>query len=145
VEVTTRYSNPPNRGSDLRKLLTVTPVRQLKTPPECRTKQRQRRLRGEEVDQLTADYLAGIEAGILAERYGIARQTVFDHVRRSGLPRRYPKRGPGEGNRARQMYLSGMSLATIGDHLGVDPGTVRRALTQVGIDIRDPHRRIAPG
>jgi Helix-turn-helix domain len=140
VEVTRRYSNPPCRGADLRRLLTATPVRQPKTPP----KQHQRRLRPNELEQLAADYLAGIEARTLAERYGIARQTVFDHVRRKGLRRRYPRLGPGDVDEARHMYLSGMSLATIGDHLGVDPGTVRRALIPIGVATRDPHGRARP-
>jgi hypothetical protein len=33
---------------------------------------------------------------VLAERFGIARQTVFDHMRRNQVPRRYPRLGPDE-------------------------------------------------
>jgi hypothetical protein len=69
---------------------------------------------------------------------------VFDHVRRKGLPRRIPKLGRGEINYARQMYLSGSSLAIVGDHHGVDPGTIRRALTNGGVAMRDAHKRDRP-
>jgi len=38
-----------------------------------------------------ADYVAGVEVIELARRYGIARQTVPEQMRREGDPRRHPR------------------------------------------------------
>jgi predicted DNA-binding protein (UPF0251 family) len=141
VEVTTRYSNPPGRAFELRKLLTATPVRGSESHAEPSPRQRQRRLRPEELERLTAGYLAGIEVKVLAERFGIARQTVFDLMRRNKVPGRYPRLGPVEIDEARSQYLSGMSLADVGRHLGVDAGTVRQALIRIGVAMRNVHGR----
>jgi uncharacterized protein YjcR len=93
---------------------------------------------------LTADYLAGVKVKVLAERYGITRQTVFDHIRRRGIPRRSPGLGPDEVDEARGLYESGKSLATIGGLLGVNAETVRLTLTKAGVSMRDQHGRNRP-
>jgi hypothetical protein len=51
---------------DLRKLLMTTPVRRSKSLPNVPPRQRQRRLRPDEVKQLKAHYLSGIEVRELA-------------------------------------------------------------------------------
>jgi len=60
VEVIGRYSNPPRRPADLRKLLTATPVRDHEMPETSPTRQHQRRLRPDELARLIADYVAGV-------------------------------------------------------------------------------------
>jgi hypothetical protein len=81
VDLIARYSNPPPTPVDLRKLLTETPdpaADQIQRPP----RQFQRRLRAEDLAQLKADYLTGVPVIDLAKRYGIARQTVIERMRR---------------------------------------------------------------
>ena len=62
------------------------------------------------------------------------------HIRQ-GVARRHPRLGPDEVNEACDLYRSGKSLPDIGAVSSVDPGTVRRALTKVGVPMRDPHGR----
>jgi hypothetical protein len=149
VDLLGRYSNPLDgpiptllfEAADLRALVQVTPVRQGPMIENRQPRQHQRRLRQDELDHLVADYLSGVKVKELAERYGITRQTVLEHRRRQGLPRRHPRLGPLEVNKACDLYRSGKSLADIGVVFSVDPGTVRRALTKVGVPMRDPHGR----
>jgi hypothetical protein len=75
----------------------------------------------------------------LARRYGIARQTVFDQMRREGVPRRHPRLSADDTQKAAEFYRAGDSLATIGGMFGVDPGTVRRALIKLRVPMRDCH------
>jgi IS30 family transposase len=42
---------------------------------------------------------------------------------------------------AAMLYRAGLSLASIGVHLGVDHGTVWRQLRKRGVKIRDTHGR----
>jgi len=139
--VSGRYSNPPLQSVDLgERLLAYLKIRD--TRAEIRpSKQHQRRLRPEDVERLSVDYLAGAKVTDLAQRFGITRQTVLDHVRRLGLPRRHPKLVAEEVAQAAQLYEAGNSLAVVGSALDVDPGTIRRALVGAGVSIRDPHGR----
>jgi len=141
VEVSGRYSNPRPQSVDLgERLLAYPKIRG--TRAEIRpSKQHQRRLRPEEVERLSVDYLAGAKVTDLAQRFGITRQTVLEHVRRLGLPRRHPKLGAKQAALAAHLYEAGNSLAVVGIALEVDPGTIRRALAGAGVSIRDPHGR----
>lgn len=77
----------------------------------------------------------------LSRRYGVARQTVLEHMRRQDIPRRHPRLTPDDITKAAGLYQVGNSFATIGRVLGVDPETVRRALTNLGVPVRDCHGR----
>ena len=144
-----RYSNPLDgpiptlffEAADLQELLHVTPVGRHAVVENRQQRQHQRRLRQDELGHLVAEYLSEVKVKELAERYGITRQTVLERMRRLGVPRRHPRLGPDEVNKACDLYRSGKSLADIGAVFSVDPGTVRRALTKVGVPMRDPHGR----
>ena len=60
-------------------------------------------------------------------------------MRRQRVPRRHPRLAPDDITKAAGLYQSGDSFATIGRMLRVDPGTVRRALTNLGVPVRDCH------
>ena len=141
MKVTTRYSNPPGRAADLRKLLAGTSVRQSKIPETRPLRQYQRRLHPNELRHLVADYVSGVEVMELARRYRIARGTVVEHMRRQGVPRRHPRLSSDDIRRVAGLYQAGDSLSTVGKAFGVDPGTVRRALTELGVPVRDCHGR----
>lgn len=128
------------KAADLRELLHVTPVGRA-VVENHQPRQHQSRLRQRELDHLVADYLSGVKVKELAERYRITRQTVLEHMRRQSVPRRHPRLGPLEVNEACDLYRSGKSLADIGVVFSVDPGTVRRALTKVGVPMREPRGR----
>ena len=139
MEVIGRYSNPLRQPADLRTLLTAAPVRRHEMHETKPPRQHQRRLRPDELGRLVADYVAGVEVIELARRYGIARQTVLEQMRRQGVPRRHPRLSADDAERVADLYRSGDSLATIGGVFDVDPGTVRRALMKLGVPMRDCH------
>ena len=141
MEVIGRYSNPLRTPVDLRKLNASTPPKAREKAETGPVKQRQRRLRSEEVENLKSDYLAGTPVLELTKRYGITRQTVLEHMRRLAVPRRHPKLDPRGVSRAEALYRRGKSLASVGAALEVDPGTVLRALIAAGVPIRDCHGR----
>jgi dsRNA-specific ribonuclease len=92
--------------------------------------QRHHRLRPHELERLTANYQSGLAVNDLAAQYGINRYTVIEHMRRQGVPRRYPRLGEAEVREAISFYYSGDSLAKIGKQMHVDAGTVGRAPAQ---------------
>jgi len=49
----------------------------------------------------------------------------------------YPALLPKAIDEAGQLYRSGQSLATVGEHLGVNASTVRTALLKAGMQMRD--------
>jgi transposase-like protein len=85
---------------------------------------------------LVADYVSGVEVMELARRYGIARQTVLNHARRQGQPKRHPKLSPTAVEKAAGLYEKGWSLAQVGRWFGVNPTTIDRVLRANGTAIR---------
>jgi hypothetical protein len=137
VEVIGRYSNPPGRDTDLGILLTATPVWQRDVRRMGPPKQQQHRLSPLEITQLCVDYRAGTKVRDLMARFGICRDTVFQHLRRHNVSLRFqPRLGLSEIAQAVEAYGDGRSLARIADQLDVSPETVRRALMKTGIPIR---------
>lgn len=69
--------------------------------PAMRTSPRQKqvRLRPDQVDNLVADFVAGGTYAQLAERFGIGETTVWAHLRRRGV-RKNLRRLPGGSNPA---------------------------------------------
>ena len=104
-------------------------------------KQVQRRLDSNKVDQLVADYLAGAKVRDLADLFRISRNTVLEHVSRAGVRKHYPALIPKQVDEAAQLYRSGRSLVSVGEHFGVNVSTVRTALLKVGVEMRDCHGR----
>jgi len=141
VDLVGRYSNPPCTPVDLRELTEMTPDGTLTKATGVAPKQRQHRLRPHELERLTADYRCGAAVNELAARYSINRDTVIDHMRRQGVPRRYPRLGETEVHEAISLFYSGDSLAKIGKQMHVDAGTVGRALHKAGVVLRDCHGR----
>ena len=145
MDLVGRYSNPPHIPGDLRKLTEMTPDGTLTQATGVAPKQRQHRLRPQELEQLTADYRSGVAVNDLATQYDLNRDTVIEHMRRQGVPRRYPRLGETEVREAISLYYSGESLAKIGKQMDVDAGTVGRALHKTGVVLRDCHGRRTPG
>jgi lambda repressor-like predicted transcriptional regulator len=80
----------------------------------------------------------------LADKYGIHRATVSEHLHRQGIPMRRRGLDPDQARLAAHLYQQGQSLARVGDRLAVDPGTVRASLLAQGIATRGPHGRPRP-
>jgi DNA-binding CsgD family transcriptional regulator len=92
-------------------------------------------------EHLIADYQAGATIYDLARRYGIHRHTVGKHLADAGVQARRHGLSTDELATARHLYAQGQSLARIGDQLGYDHGTIRRALLRAGVPMRDTHGR----
>ncbi len=117
VEVIGRYSNPRGRATDLGILLTATPVWQRDVRRMGPPKQQQHRLSPLEITQLCVEYRAGTKVRDLMARFGICRDTVFQHLRRHNVPLRFqPRLGLPEIPQAAEAYGDGRSLARIADH-----------------------------
>lgn len=101
------------------------------------SRQAQRRLKPNEIDELLAAYLAGDLVREIAARHRVSRTTVIGYVTRRGLPRR-SEHGwtTSELSRAAALYADGSSLATVGAHFGIDASTVAKRLRRAGVPIR---------
>jgi len=91
------------------------------------------------VQRLIQLYTQGELIDALAAQFH-SRTTVMKHVERAGVPRRRNLLTQ-RINEARQLYNQGWSLATIGQHLGVNASTVWHALRKAKVPMRDTHGR----
>ena len=89
-------------------------------------------------------YQAGDDMRVVAERWGISRKTVAEHLRREGVTPRRRGLSPDQVQTAIRLYAAGWSLARIGERFGCDHGVVLRALQRVGVPLRDSHGRPRP-
>ena len=77
----------------------------------------------------------------LAHQFGVHPTTVSATLRREGVELRKRGLDAGQIDEAVNLYAAGNSLARIGDHFGVDHGTVWRQLRKRGVKMRDTHGR----
>jgi len=104
------------------------------------SRQVQRRLPPEEIEELVADYLGGATALALAGKHSIHRTTVLALFERHRVSRRGRVLTPDHIERAVTLYASGLSCASVGREFQVNPETVRRALLKAGTAMRRPGR-----
>jgi len=105
-------------------------------PPDQR--QKQVRLRSDQVDELVAAYLAGAPQHELSARFGIHDTTVRAHLRRRGVlkQRPYRKLRGDTLERAVDLYSSGMSLRAVASEVDLSREAVRAGLLGAGISLR---------
>jgi hypothetical protein len=113
--------------------------------PPVANRQQQRRLSAAQAAELVAQYQAGDDMPVLAERWGISRKTVAEHLRRAGVTPRRRGLSPEQVQAAIELYGAGWSLARIGERFGCDHSVVLRALEQAGVPRRDSHGRSRKG
>jgi uncharacterized protein (DUF433 family) len=99
------------------------------------SRQIQRHLAPNEVDNLLRAVSHGDTIDQLATTFGVHRTTVIAHLERQGAPRRS---GIVANNidEAIRLYKEGWSLARVGEHFDVDAETVRRALRTAKVALR---------
>jgi len=95
----------------------------------------------EELEALLGGYERGAPINELADQFAIHRSTVLDHLNRSFARRRYPVLDDKGVEVAKRLYGSGLSLRDVGTALEVHASTVRSALLNAGVQMRDRHRR----
>jgi len=86
------------------------------------------RLTEAQLDRLVEGYLEGKSVYELGRQFGIARQTVSEHLHRRGVPMRM--RGLDDVLRPEitRLHDEGWSLKRLGDRFRVDASTVRNFL-----------------
>lgn len=75
----------------------------------------------------------------IAARHGIHRVTVSEVLDRTGTSKQPRSMNATQISLATRLYESGESLATVGAKLGFNATTVRTALINIGVRMRDPH------
>jgi predicted DNA-binding protein YlxM (UPF0122 family) len=128
----------------LKSLLTATPDEA--TPGVAARKRTERqvpcRLTTTEVEKLVGDYEAGSAVKELAQRFGVSRQTVTNHLKRNGFKPSLRALDDEAIERARIFYERDYrSLENIGKEFGVKAATIHRALRRAGVVFRDTHGR----
>ncbi|MEM7142494.1 MAG: hypothetical protein AAF548_15840 [Actinomycetota bacterium] len=101
-----------------------------------------RRLSGAQVDELVELRCEGWLVNDIATKFGIHRDTVHRHLKRSGLA---AKSGPlitgARLDQVAERYVAGESCAAIATDLDVDPSTITNTLRRAGISLRPRNGR----
>jgi hypothetical protein len=98
-------------------------------------------LHPDEIHALVSARIEGEEIDVLAEQFGIGRNTVMQHLEREGVPgRRWPGRTltPEQLEVAGQLYETGVNLIAVGKQFDVDRRYLRKALPPAGFMLRKP-------
>jgi hypothetical protein len=135
VEVLGRYSNHPDQGERLARLLKTVP-RGSKTVHPRTPRRVLRRLNDSEVDEIATAYQAGATLSQLAAVYKSHTQTISRALERRGVSRRFRLLQGDRLEEAIQLYGQGQSLAKVGARLSVSPDAVADTFRRVGVRVR---------
>ncbi len=80
----------------------------------------------------------------MATKYGIHRGSVSKHLREHGVPPRKVGLDETQVQEAAKLYARGESLAAIGKRMGVDKGTVRQRIVEMGVEMRSQYEHLLP-
>jgi DNA-binding CsgD family transcriptional regulator len=101
----------------------------------------QRKLTKSQTERLVARYHEGATVYQLADEFRIQRQTVSKQLKKLGVSMRLQRPSDEVIAEMVRLYLSGMSLVTVGSQLRLSSGTVLRYIREQGIQTRDTHGR----
>jgi DNA-directed RNA polymerase specialized sigma24 family protein len=99
-------------------------------------RQIQRRLSGNESEEVCRAYQAGLTIRELSAQFAVHKTTVTAVLERAGIDRRIRTISAGEVTRATRLYREGLSTATIGAALGFSAETIRSSLIRNGVPLR---------
>jgi hypothetical protein len=130
---TGRLSNPSIEWTGMRTAAQDSTATEQPNPSRA-----QKRLHGEQVDELVAAYRAGDSADELAERFGVHRTTAMAHLRRRQVELRagFTAWDHNALTAAAALYASGASLAAVATGFGVDASTVANRFRRAGVAVR---------
>lgn len=142
VELEGRLANPGVAVSRVLKRLQKVAPATVSAPRLSVARQLQRRLAGPDVAALVAEYRAGDDMKVLAERWRLHRTTVANHLGKAGVElRRQGLAGP-ELAEAVRLYGEGWSCERLGERFRCVAETVRQSLKRAGVRMREPWERI---
>lgn len=92
--------------------------------------------------QMAVDMVARYEAGAsirkVAVAFNVHREAAARHLRSAGVQLRKAGLTEEQATRAEVLYLSGQTLAQVGEEFGVSQGTIGRCLGERGVELRPP-------
>lgn len=149
VEVVQRYSNLDALSKFVQKLRAdhlITPdgkaiCRSDRSPEVMRPFKLDQRLDDAIRTEIINLYFSGKPSTSIAVLHGLNKNSVIKVLREAGVEIRRRSLTIEQIDDAAQLYEAGQSLAKIGTRLGVDHGTVWRALKRRGVPMRDTHGR----
>ncbi|WP_232299654.1 helix-turn-helix domain-containing protein [Leucobacter komagatae] len=103
--------------------------------------QSQTRLSASNRKDLLAGYAEGVPVQELARRFNVHRATVREIARRAGHASRKPELSDDKRAEAARLYKDGLTLAQVGEYLGISDEGVRAAVVARGGTIRPRGRR----
>jgi DNA-directed RNA polymerase specialized sigma24 family protein len=133
VDLMGRYSNP-DIESRLERILSGQGRDSASHRPVPSLRQKQTRLTESQQSALVKRCGAGESANALAAEFGVDRRTATRIIKRAGAETRY--RVDADIEAARELYEAGLSLAKVGEELGVSAGTVLNLFRRAGIPTR---------
>jgi lambda repressor-like predicted transcriptional regulator len=101
-----------------------------------RKRQSQRRLTAEQLEQLIADYRAGLDMQALAAHWNLHRTTVAAQLRRAGIELRRQGIPAERLEEAAALYSRGWSCQRLAERYGCHAETVRQVLKRNGVIMR---------
>jgi DNA invertase Pin-like site-specific DNA recombinase len=134
VELMGRYSNP-NIVTRLRQVLAGQERDRPSRRPVPSLRQKQTRLTDSQRSDLVRRYQAGESSNALACEFGVDRRTATRIIRTTGADVRY--RVDADVDVARELYESGLSLARVGEQLGISARTVLNRFQRDGVPTRE--------
>lgn len=106
------------------------------TPASAARRQAQPRISDEQARRIAEGYLAGKTVYELAAEFGCHRVTISAVLKRQGIALRLQPAAEEEVERMITLYQSGLSLAAVGESIGVNASTVLRHLRDNGVPTR---------
>lgn len=83
-------------------------------------------------------YEAGETSTALAEAYGVAKSTILGILRANSVVVRRQPLTPEQIGEAARLYESGLSLSQVAKRLGINQETMRVAIVDAGVALRQP-------
>jgi hypothetical protein len=142
VALLANLSNPSYESSRILDLkLDAIPQRNRAKKPPPKPRKPARPLSPGELRELAERYRTGETMQELGQHFKKDRKTISILLQKQGVPSRYRKMDDTTTSRCIELYNSGLSLVAVGQKLGIDQATVRRALLSRGVERRGQGRQ----
>ena len=109
------------------------PARPARRASRRRERRVSKRLPGETIERLVAEYVSGTTAAELGRQYGIAKSTVLGLVRQAGERVRHPRLSRTETAQLIALYEAGLPQKAIAERFGRSPSAVWHCLRRAGL------------
>ena len=108
-------------------------------PTDSARRKAQPRISDEQARRIAEGYAAGRTVYQLAAEFGCHRVTISAVLKRQGVALRLQPAAEEEVEQMITLYQSGLSLAAVGERIGVNASTVLRHLRDNGVPTRTAH------